>query len=246
MNSKLRFVVILALLGGPGVSSAGETERVSVASDGSEGGNDSYYPAISANGRYVAFQSKANNLVANDIKIGDDIFVHDRQIGITELVSVDSEGNQAPGSGGFSSDPSISADGRYVAFHSYGRLVDNAIGGTVYVRDRQTGTTELASVTPDGSPPNQNSLSPNISADGCCVVFISAARNLVVPNDTDSRWDVFVRDRVAGNTQKVTVAFDGGQANQSTIGFPVISANGRYVAFNSSATNLGGCPRTHL
>lgn len=117
----------------------GTTERVSVASDGTQGNWNSYYPSISADGRYVAFDSEASNLVSGDTNHSRDIFVHDRQTGQTTRVSVASDGTQ--GSSG-SYDPSISADGRYVAFESgASNLVsgDTNGAGDVFVRDREDG-----------------------------------------------------------------------------------------------------------
>jgi outer membrane protein assembly factor BamB/pimeloyl-ACP methyl ester carboxylesterase len=202
-----------------------QTTRVSVASDGSEGNNHSYYPSISADGRYVAFSSDASNLVPGDTNGQGDIFIHDRTTGQTTRVSVTSDGSEAGGG----QTPSVSADGRYVAFSSYAsNLVQGDTNGKndIFVHDRTTGQTTRVSVASDGSQANNNSYYPSISADGRYVAFGSRASNLV-PGDTNESFDNFVHDRTTGQTTRVSVASDGSN--------PSISADGRYVAFGSGA-----------
>jgi Tol biopolymer transport system component len=216
----------------------GTTTRVSVANAGYEGNNDSSSPSISADGRYVAFASLASNLVsgAGDTNGVEDIFVRDRQTGTTERVSVSSAGTQGNGA---SSSPSISADGRYVAFYSLAsNLVSGDTNGTfdIFVRDRQTGTTELVSVSSSGVQGNSASSSPSISADGRYVAFYSPASNLV-SGDTNGSADIFVRDRQTGTTGLASVSSTGAQGNGASY-TPTISADGRYVAFYSPASNL--------
>jgi Tol biopolymer transport system component len=216
----------------------GNTTRVSVASDGTQGNEGSgVNPAISADGRYVAFISLANNLVPGDTNGWFDVFVHDRQTGDTTRVSVASDGTQGNGS---SATPAISADGRYVAFFSYAfNLVpgDNNLFDDIFVHDTQTGQTTRVSVASDGTQGNDNSApAPAISADGRYVAFSSLATNLV-PGDTDGYYDIFVHDRQTGQTARVSVASDGTQGNESS-GLSAISADGRYVAFDSYASNL--------
>ena len=218
---------------------SGTTQRVSVATDGTQGNRLSgghFGPAISADGRYVAFESAASNLVAGDTNHTTDVFVRDLRSGTTQRVSVATGGTQANRN---SDSPAISADGRYVAFDSYGsNLVpgDTNENYDVFVRDRQSGTTERVSVATDGTQANNDNYSPAISADGRYVTFQSDASNLV-PGDTNGTWDVFVRDRQSGTTQRVNVATDGTQANSGSDS-PAISADGRYVAFASYASNL--------
>lgn len=215
----------------------GQTTRVNVSSDGTQGDqSDTYYffPSISADGRYVAFQSPATNLVSNDTNHSTDIFVHDRQTGQTTMVSVASNGTPLPYGG---HQPSISADGRYVAFES---LTPNR--GTygiwdVYVHDRQTGQTTMMSVGSDGTPGNDDSHYPSISADGRYVAFQSQATNLV-SNDTNNQDDIFLHDRQTGQTTRVSVASDGTQANDQSHHDISISADGRYMAYSSDASNL--------
>src|SRR5204862_2107304 len=129
----------------------GTTERVSVASGGTEGNDASLGFALSADGRFVAFQSDATNLVAGDTNGATDVFVYDRQTGMTERVSVASDGTQANNA---SSYPVLSADGRFVAFDSAAtNLVAGDTNGAtdVFVHDRQTGATERASVASGGA-----------------------------------------------------------------------------------------------
>jgi len=210
-------------------------QMVSKNSNGDQGNAYSHLPSISHDGQYVAFQSKASNLVSGDMNAQDDIFVHNRNTGKTELVSVDSNGKQSIGA---STWPSISADGRYVAFESSNPLVsgDTNNHGDVYVRDRQMGKTERVSVDSSGKQANNDSGDPSISSDGRYIAFYSKATNLI-PNDTNGSWDVFVYDRQSGKTELVSVNSNGGQGNGWSL-FSSISGNGRYVAFISSATNL--------
>jgi Tol biopolymer transport system component len=217
----------------------GQTTRVSVASDGTQGNDGSWFPSISADGRYVAFLSRASNLVPGDInRWWYDVFVHDRQTGQTTRVSVASDGTQGNG-GSRWLPPSISADGRYVAFSSdASNLVpgDTNAAPDVFVHDRQTGHTSRVSVASDGTQGNAGSVGHSISADGRYVAFASGASNLV-PGDTNNYTDVFVHDRQTGQTSRVSVASDGTQGNRYS-SRPSISADGRYVAFISEASNL--------
>jgi len=172
----------------------GTTEWVSIASNGTQGNENSFYPSISADGRFVAFQSNATNLVSGDTNVRQDVFVHDRQTGTTERVSITSNGIQGNND---SLVPSISADGRFVAFWSYAsNLVsgDTNVYDDVFVRDRQTGTTQRVSVASGGTQGNNDSLNSSISADGQFVVFDSYASNLV-SGDTNGTIDVFVHDQ---------------------------------------------------
>ncbi|MCB1885463.1 MAG: tandem-95 repeat protein, partial [Geminicoccaceae bacterium] len=215
---------------------AGTTELVSVASDGTQANTYSFESSLSADGRFVAFRSLADNLVPGDANDATDILVRDLQAGTTELASVAGDGTQANNN---ALDPSLSADGRFVAFYS---LADNLVPGDangaydVFVHDRQTGGTELVSLAGDGSQGNGNSYQTSLSANGRFVAFISEADNLV-PGDTNGIADIFVHDRQTGATERVSVAGDGTQGNGDS-STPTLSADGRFVAFISEADNL--------
>ncbi|MFO0981348.1 MAG: calcium-binding protein [Planctomycetota bacterium] len=219
--------------------STGGTSRVSIDSAGNAGNYDSWRPSISADGRYVAFNSLATNLVANDTNNARDVFVHDRLTAVTTRVSVDSAGSQGDGDSGYYSSPSLSADGRYVAFDS---LATNLITGRttkemhVFVHDLLTGLTELASVSSTGRDGNSWSWYPSLSHDGRYVAFTSGATNLV-SGDLNQVNDVFVHDRNTGHTTIVSVSSDGTQGDFSSL-CPSLSDDGRYVSFSSSSSTL--------
>lgn len=216
----------------------GTTTRISLTGSGVQGNADSQHPAVSADGRFVAFRSTASNLVPGDTNAVDDVFVRDLQKNTTERVSVSSAG--VPGDDN-SHQPSISSDGRHVAFHSKATnlLADGADRngrGDVFVRDRQTGTTERVSVGAGGTEANLVSSGASISADGRYVTFTSLAATLV-PYDTNSAYDVFVRDRLLGTTVRVSVNDAGIQGDDDSSSAEV-SADGRFVVFHSLAANL--------
>jgi Tol biopolymer transport system component len=214
----------------------GATTRISVSSDGDEGNENSFGPNISAGGRFVAFESRASNLVAGDTNGYGDIFVHDRQTGITSRVSVAGDGSEGNGD---SEKPAISVDGRFVAFDS---TATNLVGGDtngyddVFVHDRATGATTRVSVSSDGTQGDGASLRPDLTANGRHVVFNSAASNLV-GDDSNGYQDVFVHDRETGVTTMESDGADGGGSDGHS-SEAVISDDGRYVAYYSSATNL--------
>ena len=214
----------------------GQTARVSVASDGAQGNGPSWGPSISADGRFVAFESRASNLVPGDTNDTTDVFVHDRLTGQTTRVSVASDGREG---NSYSWLARISADGRFVVFTSdASNLVPGDTNGTwdVFVHDRQTGQTTMVSVASDGTPGNGRSIGVSISGDGRFVAFESEASNLVA-GDTNGTWDVFVHDRLTGQTTRVSVASDGAQGADSSSGGE-LSAHGRFVVFFSFASNL--------
>jgi subtilisin family serine protease/Tol biopolymer transport system component len=262
----------------------GVTELVSVAYDGGPADGPSGAPVLSADGRFAAFSSDATNLVPDDTNGVSDVFVRDRVTGTTERISTAFGGGDADG---LSIDPSISADGRYVAFTSVAsNLVEGGYDGprAVYVHDRQTGVTrrvpvpgegdsgspvlsgdgrtvvfdhalttfalrqvyaydldtgklELITVSHDGAGMADNLVSAGVpNYDGTLVAFSALAANLV-PGDTNGADDIFVRDRRTGTTIRVTAGIDGGEADDRSA-LPVLSADGRYVAFQSHASNL--------
>ena len=221
--------------GGTGTS-AEVTALMSIASDGTHGNGASFNPTISADGTTVAFASFATNLVPNDTNDAADVFVHDRHTGRTTRVSVASGGTEGD-RGSFN--PSISADGRFVAFESDATGLtggDHNAAGDVFVHDRETGRTGRVSVASDGTEGGGASFRPSISGEGRFVAFVSFAINLV-PGDSNGVGDVFVRDRQAGRTARVSVASNGSQGDAASLS-PSISSDGTTVAFASSATNL--------
>jgi Tol biopolymer transport system component len=186
-------LVSLLLGGGAQPASAGSTTRVSVDSAGRQANGPSSVAAISADGRFVAFESDATNLVAGDTNGLTDIFVHDLVARTTTRVSVDSLGRQANGP---SFNPSISSDGRFVAFESNAtNLVpaDSLLKRDVFVRDLVLGSTVRASVDSADRQALGASGGAAISGDGRSVAFESDANNLV-PGDTNLTRDVFVHD----------------------------------------------------
>ncbi len=247
---------LFLLMTGPAM--AGTTTCASVASDGTAANAHSYAATISADGRFVAFQSAADSLVPGVALPDDGIFVRDRQTGTIALVGEPVQEpvptGEPPCSGTLGAFwPAISGDGRYVAFLQ-ARHVPNTTWRefNVLVRDRLAGTLVDVSTTPDGSLPNGSSARPTLSADGRFVAFSSRASDLV-PGDTNAAEDVFLHDRDSdGNgvfdepggtsTIRVSVATDGAQADsrsRSDDGVPPgLSADGRYVVFASVATNL--------
>jgi Tol biopolymer transport system component len=214
----------------------GTTTRVSVDSSGAQANSHSFAPAISGDGRFVAFSSDASNLVAGDTNSSDDIFVHDRESGATTRVSVSSAGAEADG-GSFS--PAFSSDGRFVAFLSdASNLVAGDTNGfrDVFVHDRESGSTTRVSVDSAGVQADVGSYSVAVNADGRYVAFHSFADNLV-PDDTNETADVFVHDRQTGETTRVSV-YDGGVETDGDSLRPSISADGRFVAFDSDSSIL--------
>jgi Tol biopolymer transport system component len=205
----------------------GVTERVSVGSNGQEGNDRSYVPVISADGRYVFFISRASNFYPGDGPASGELFMRDRQTGTTARILT------SAARGGYT----ITPDARYIAY-----LGTDFAGYAVFVYDRQTGTNELVSVPLPGKRLDGQSTSPAISDDGRYVAFSSYATNLV-PGDTNRKADVFVRDRVARTTERVSVSSLGAQGNGDSHSSPLpnsvaISADARFVGFSSSASNL--------
>ncbi|HEX8174941.1 MAG TPA: Calx-beta domain-containing protein [Pyrinomonadaceae bacterium] len=219
------------------------TALVSVNSAGNGGGNsDSSAQALSSDGRFVAFESFASNLTANDNNSRKDVFLRDMQTGTTTLISVNSSATGA--ASGNSTEPAISANGRYVAFLSEAaNLVSNDNNGTlqdVFVRDTQTGTTSLVSINSASSGSgNSSSSGPiRISSDGQRIAFTSQASNLIGNDTNGSVPDVFVRDLQAGTTILASINSAGNGSGNSSSTYPSMSADGRYVAFMSGASDL--------
>jgi Tol biopolymer transport system component len=212
-------------------SAAQTTSIASVSSAGTRANSGSADPSISADGHFVAFSSSASTLVPGDVNGMEDIFVRDTVAGTTSILT---SGEDLP-----SYNPSISASGRYVAFWSTNAFSpsDTNQRADIYVRDTSSGGLfTLASVATDGTLGDNFSVHPSISGDGRYVAFESIASTLV-PNDTNGRSDVFVRDMVTNTTTRVSVATDGTQANSDS-DVAAISADGTRVAFHSTASNL--------
>jgi uncharacterized repeat protein (TIGR01451 family) len=216
----------------------GLTERVSVGPRGVQGNGDSNFfgistaPAISDDGRYVAFKSDASNLVKGDRNNLTDVFVRDRSAGTTERIS---------GAGG-GDNPGISPDGNFVAFETFD--FDGDFARDIYLRNRTTGAIERISVSHDGSEVFGTSEDP-VVANGPVVAFASSAPNLV-PND-QSNIDVFVRDLSGPSptTELVSVSSDEEPAGEfSTSRNAAITGDGRFVAFQSDAQNFTAIPQT--
>ena len=210
--------------------------------DGSLPSEDANYPSISASGRYIAFESFSTNLVKEDTDDDPDIYVRDMVKNKLYLVSVSSKGVK----GNIDSySPSISSDGRIVAFASVAtNLVPNDTNNAsdVFVHDMKTGKTERISVSSNGKQANDRSEQPVISGNGRYIGFISWASNLV-PGDTNGVPDVFVRDLLTGKTERVSVSSSGKQQTLGTLydsGYSGISLSidGRYISFVSQATNF--------
>jgi len=212
---------------------ANATDRVSVSSSGAQADGASSNPSIDRSGRYVVFQSDASNLVDGDQNGATDIFVRDRTAGTTERLC----GAIEPDGG--SSSAAISADGQVVAFASEAKnLVPEDTNGKadVFVCDRRSGTIEIVSITPDGTPGNERSMLPALSLDGRYVAFKSNASNLV-SDDHNETVDVFVRDRQWATTLRVSVSFLNKDSNDGSYP-PSIDDSGRFVAFSSAANNI--------
>jgi Tol biopolymer transport system component len=210
------------------------------------------HAVISADGRFIAFASTNGSLVADDTNGSADIFVYDRSNQSIRRVSVASDGSQAAACScswpdtcngceyhWLNSHPSISADGRFIAFTSFSY---NFVGGDVpdtpdvFIHDQQTGTTTIVSHASDGNLGNADSSEPCISNDGNFIAFSSKASNLIA-EDWNNQQDVFLWQRDSSNLSRVSVATDGTEGNLTSTD-PVISEDGALIAFTSGASNL--------
>ena len=212
------------------------TTRISVDSVGTQATGASEDPAISGDGRYITFTSRASNLVATDTNVADDVFLHDTVTAATTRISVDSVGTEG---NGLSSGAKISADGRYITYSSRAtNLVagDTNAAGDVFLYDTTTAITTRVSVSSAAVEGNGYSYGQAISDDGHYITYNSAATNLVA-GDTNAADDVFLYDRIAGTTTRVSVSSAAVQSNGDSA-VPQISGNGRYISYESIATNL--------
>jgi Tol biopolymer transport system component len=214
----------------------GTTERVSLGASGQQVSGESAARAISFDGRYVVFTSFSADVHPADPEAKGDIFVRDRLLGTTELISIP-----------FDSSPSqydckradISGDGRYVVFDGGdSNLAPGDTNGTgdVFLRDRLIGTTEIVSLSSDGTQGDLPSWMAAISGDGTRIAFLSKSKTFY-PN-SDDYWHVFLRDRTTGTTLAVDLSPEGELGNWDLLPDPAISPDGSTVAFVSGATNL--------
>ena len=224
--------------------SAGTTECISIDAGGAEGNGTSGVPNISANGRYVVFDSEASNLVAGDTNATQDIFVRDLVTDTTERVNLKRNGSQSAGSAFW---PDISDDGHYVAYRTaVGDLDPDCPAGTsqVYVTDRINATNDCVSVDSGGQPGNDYSDQPRLSGDGRYVAFFARASNLDPACPTTGPAQAYLHDRDTGTTTCESVDGTGAQGDEDSF-FPELSGDGRTMSFLSSATNLDPhCPNT--
>ncbi len=205
-------------------------------SDGSQLEQPPVYFSMSADGRYVAFDTSANGVTPDDDMAGTlDVFVRDLLDGSTELASTNAAGDKAAGATWV---PSLSADGLLVAFQSTaGNLLPSpGVGYNIYVKDRVTGSVDRVSVSSAGESADGGSEGPLLSSNGRFVIFRSTATNLV-PGDANGSVDVFVRDRVTGTTERVSLAADGSEVSDA-VSSHQISADGRFVGFVSTSSSL--------
>jgi Tol biopolymer transport system component len=227
----------------------GKVRRASVRSDGSEIAYASLHPAISGNGRFVAFDSEGPFVGADTNGISD-VFRHDMKTGKTIRVDIRSDGTQTeytPGVnfGADSEEPSISGDGNLVAYESIDDTMtadpdyDNQIDTDIFVRNVKKGTTTRVSLEADGSEANatnnQTNRYPAVSGNGRFVAFSADTAGSYVTGDTNNRFDVYVKNLVSGAIGRVSLKTNGDEAldNSGADAPPAISANGQRVAFES-------------
>lgn len=209
----------------------GTTSRVSVSSSGGQSNGASFAPSISADGRYVAYDSYGSNLVTGDNNNDSDVFLYELATKKTVRVSRSTSGASPNGASAFAT---VSADGRYVAYDSTASNVvagDTNAHGDVFRWDRTTGQTVRVSLRNSGaqSVDGAGGLA-SISANGSRIAFVSSSTDLVA-GDTNGYTDVYVRDLVAGTTTRASLG-DAGQQGNDDVEEVTISADGTHVAFN--------------
>lgn len=216
---------------------SGTTDYATLTPTGARSDGNAFEPALSTDGRYLAFTSTGDDLVDHHLYRAQHLYVRDQATRTTSLVDVSTSGAESHGNAG---SPALSANGRHVAFASAGSdlVAGDTNGlGDVFVRDRKTRVTERVSVSGTGQQAEGGEVGTvAISGNGRYVAFLSSATNLV-PGDTNGTEDVFVRDRVAKTTERVSVGAEGRQADDyfQTL---TMSADGRYVSFCSYSARL--------
>ncbi len=218
----------------------GVTKLVSKAADGAEGNQDSIDPSISADGKSVAFESSASNLIGADTNGQHDVFVWREATGAIERVSTGSKGEEANGGG---SEASISGDGTFVAFTSSSALFPSMKGSdltNVFLKDTKSGELRILSVDASGRKGGGSSR-PSISEDGARVAFHSGVA--LTKDDGNTLWDIFVWDRTTGALTRVSrtaagAERDQGQESQMRVVAPAISGDGHWVTFSTTASNM--------
>ena len=214
----------------------GQTVRVSIGRNGAQANGNSWYPAISADGRYVAFQSMAGNLVAGDTNGQMDAFVRDMQAGVTTRVSVSATGTQGNRYSGY---VDISDDGRWVSFlSSASTLVTPDTNGAfdVFLHDRTAGGITRLTRGLGGTQANGGSVSPEMSGDGRYITFGSEASNLVL-GDSNGVADVFLAELPGGTIRRVSVGSNNEQGTLYSYQ-QNIALTSPLVLFSTSSPNL--------
>lgn len=242
MHAKFKFLYVIGLITlllpiSVMAMSSGSLARVSVNNAGGEGMDNSNRAKISGNGQFVVYESYADNLVPNDTNNNQDIFLFNRQTETTTRISLGMGGAEANGNSSYAR---ISDDGCIVAFlSSADNLVPNDTNGRgdVFAYDCMTGLIERISVASDGSEADNGGGIPAISGDGEYIAFTSTSTNLdpIATGTIDSH--VYLAKRGGGNVSLITKAPDGTIADWSSYA-PVVSDDGRFVAFHSLASNL--------
>jgi Tol biopolymer transport system component len=219
---------LLALLA---AGAADAAQLISRSSSGVQGNNQSRFPAISANGRYISFQSDASNLVANDSNGWADIFLHDRRTGSTTRISVSP--GEAEGAS-FSDISAISGDGRRILFASYAKLLPEGQYQSCYLYDRLDGSLSVVNRSSSGAPGNTCG-TPTMDFAGNRIAFSTG--EALEPGDDNGRIDVYLRDLAAGTTTRISRGLGGAAADGASYR-PRLSPDGSQVIYASEASNL--------
>lgn len=220
----------------------GLTKLISAGLNGEEGNGDCYAPSISGDGKTVAFESHATNLVADDKNGVKDIFLWQSASNKIERVSMGHDGKEANAE---SYEPSVSGDGNLIAFTSTASNISATEKGTsnnnVFLRNMQLGTTVMISIDPTTKKGGGGS-NASIAYDGKRIAFYSHTSSLV-SNDKNGLWDIFLWDQNNPQLKRISLTADGKERNQgiesaNRVVVPSISGNGRYIVFSTTASNM--------